>query len=89
MRGVVCTQNVGGLSYVEEALRQELEKSEMRVRLMKKRLKIKDKEKEEAEDAEDGAEGGGSAEQPLVVGEVAAAETAEDAAAAIARLHVT
>jgi len=36
IRRVVATHNIGGLSYVEEALRQELEKNEFRAFAIRK-----------------------------------------------------
>ena len=35
IRIIVATQNIGGISMVEELLRQEVEKNDMRVRLTK------------------------------------------------------
>lgn len=40
---VLTSGNPGGLSYVVEALRQEIEKNEMRSRLTKETIKIKEK----------------------------------------------
>ena len=38
---IVCSQNIGGISYVEEALRQEIEKNENKQKMIKLAKELK------------------------------------------------